>query len=415
MIAQDYHRFGGVYGESAAVRNVLAHLGVVAPHTGQPFSEAMLFGISGGIGFAYRTFRYRRRPAMPYIGVTHGYGSMYGERMDGLYDLLNVEATVRTTRRGKVAKRQLKGALGQGQPVILHVDSAELPFLSESMVHALVAYGYDQTGDLVLIADRALVPVAITAQTLATARASLATLRHRSTTLRPPPVIEDVRGAIIAGLRNCYVNMAHPPQPIGSFGLNGLRKWATLVYDSSHKRGWPRLFPPGRRLYLALYWTFMWIETVETGGGALRWMYADFLEEASDVLAQPELRGVAEQYRAGAQLWRDLAHAVLPDEVPLFKEAKNLAYRKERLFIEKGGAALPQIAEIGRRQSDIEAAVDDAFPLNARQIDRLLSALLDHILRVFDAEQRAIETLQVISKLEAERGRSSAWTEMRRS
>jgi hypothetical protein len=133
------------------------------------------------------------------------------------------------------------------------------------------------------------------------------------------------------------------------------------------------------------------------------------LEEASDVLARPELRGVAEQYRAGARLWRDLAHAALPDRVPLFKETKDLAYRKERLFIEKGGGALPQIAEIGRRQSDIEAAMDDAFPLNARQIDGLLSEILDHILRVFDAEQRAIEALQAVSKMSAPRdGRSSA-------
>lgn len=48
-----YRQFGGVHPETAALANVLAANQIVAPHTGRPFSEAMLFGISGGLGMGY--------------------------------------------------------------------------------------------------------------------------------------------------------------------------------------------------------------------------------------------------------------------------------------------------------------------------------------------------------------------------
>ena len=39
--------------DTAAVANVLAHHGVVAGHTGEPLSEAMVLGIGGGLGAGY--------------------------------------------------------------------------------------------------------------------------------------------------------------------------------------------------------------------------------------------------------------------------------------------------------------------------------------------------------------------------
>jgi hypothetical protein len=39
-----------------ALRSVLVHAGVRAPHTGQPYSEAMLLGIAGGIGAGVVSF-----------------------------------------------------------------------------------------------------------------------------------------------------------------------------------------------------------------------------------------------------------------------------------------------------------------------------------------------------------------------
>src|SRR5207249_9747859 len=43
---------------TTALRILPTHAGVRAPHTGRPFSEAMLFGIAGGVGIGVFSFFY---------------------------------------------------------------------------------------------------------------------------------------------------------------------------------------------------------------------------------------------------------------------------------------------------------------------------------------------------------------------
>src|SRR5207248_3071827 len=52
--------FGGNVPATTALRVLLAHAGVRAPHTGKPFSEAMLFGLAGGIGIGCCAFHYQK-------------------------------------------------------------------------------------------------------------------------------------------------------------------------------------------------------------------------------------------------------------------------------------------------------------------------------------------------------------------
>lgn len=43
-----YTQFDGRYWDIGVMRNALDYQGVKAPHTGEPYTEAMLLGISGG-------------------------------------------------------------------------------------------------------------------------------------------------------------------------------------------------------------------------------------------------------------------------------------------------------------------------------------------------------------------------------
>ncbi len=52
MILDVYTQYGGQHPHTAALKNILAYYGVKAPHTGEPFTEAMLLGI-GGLGAGY--------------------------------------------------------------------------------------------------------------------------------------------------------------------------------------------------------------------------------------------------------------------------------------------------------------------------------------------------------------------------
>jgi len=56
---QGYQHFDGRHYETGTVQNYLAYRGVKAPHTGKPYSEAMLMGISGGVLMGYFSFAYK--------------------------------------------------------------------------------------------------------------------------------------------------------------------------------------------------------------------------------------------------------------------------------------------------------------------------------------------------------------------
>jgi hypothetical protein len=55
----DYNQFDGHHYETGTVHNYLAFTGARAPHTRNPYSEALLLGVSGGIVTGYFTFAYK--------------------------------------------------------------------------------------------------------------------------------------------------------------------------------------------------------------------------------------------------------------------------------------------------------------------------------------------------------------------
>ena len=51
-------KFTGRHWETGSIHNALAMQGIKAPHTGKPYSEAFLLGVSGGIALGYFLFEY---------------------------------------------------------------------------------------------------------------------------------------------------------------------------------------------------------------------------------------------------------------------------------------------------------------------------------------------------------------------
>ena len=73
LIVENYKQFGGTNPYTTSICNVAAQLGLVAPHTNEPFSEAMMLGIGGGIGIGagYMMIDYKVISAMVMIGTRH--------------------------------------------------------------------------------------------------------------------------------------------------------------------------------------------------------------------------------------------------------------------------------------------------------------------------------------------------------
>jgi hypothetical protein len=399
MNAIEKTRLGGLYSETTAARYLLEQAGVVSAHNGQPLSEAMLFGISGGIGFMYFNFEYEGHPPTLYIGTAHRYKTKFGEMMDNLYQRLGVQTVVKKSASATAAEKNLRQALAQGSPVLLHVALGALPYVGTHEMYydyAIVVTGYHEQENVYEVLDRSTQPLTLQPEALAAARAGIASLKNRSTTLRVPEQKSlDLREAILAGIRSCCDVMQNPPAPVNNFGFNGLEKWASLINDPKNKKGWSQVFATGADLFAGLYATYRYLET-STGSGAMRELYAEFLGEAAEVLHQPDLVKVAAQYREIARLWTELANAVLPDEQPLWKELKQLTVAKERLFKEKGIEAGAEIRQINERIREIAETTQTDFPYNPEQVRALLDDLHIRILRIVEAERQAMSELLTI-------------------
>lgn len=386
--------FPGIHPETTALRILLANADVRAPHTGEYFSEPMVFGIGGGIGAGVFSFFYEAHDfASFYIAGRHLWQDNR-TYLDRAAQRFGVTPTFKETGGAKTAAKQLGDALALGAPVLAWVASAHLPYRgmpdywSGGDYHVVTVYRLDETH--ALLGDLLDGPVEITAAELAASRAPIKKQKHRIMTVAPTEQ-PDLRAAVYAGIRACYEGLAQ--QRIKNFTLDAFKTWARNIHGGRGKQSWARLFPPGHRLWFALTWVYDCIEHQHTGGGLLRPLYADFFAEAADALNDDALRQFAARYAELGQGWSDLASAALPDAVPACREAKELMARKEALLLSEGAAATDEIKRIWTRLDELQEAARSDFPLTATESRHLLADLQQRIRRVYDLECAAHEAL----------------------
>jgi hypothetical protein len=377
------------------MRNVLDYQGVKAPHTGQPLSEALLFGVSGGVVAGYFTFEF------PGYDPQFLFLNRFSfDPVTVIFDRLGIQATNKQTDKPDKGLTNLMSVLESGKPAIVFLDSYHLPYNNlkpgkdDYGNTAVVVYGHD--GQIVYLADRARVPLTVTADQFAAARARIKKDKHRVRTLDVLD-LDKLPAAVQAGLKTCAHNFTGDPPvaPLkGKFGLAAYRKWADLLTGSKEKLSWVKYFPLGPRLYSALKFGYQSIEHHGTGGNSSRRMYADFLDEAAVILNKSALKDVAQQFRAAAQQWDVLSTGLLPDRIAPFKETRELLNRSYNLFIEQGSASLDERQHIQTRLDAIRAEMDTHFPLDETQYTPFRQELCGLVMQVHDAEKLAAETLQ---------------------
>jgi hypothetical protein len=388
-------RLRGRHPDTAAVARLLAALGVTDPTGGHPLGEAMVLGVSGGIGFAYFVFEYEDLATL-YLG---GRINSYVQKQDATEAALarlGVPFQVRRTTGPATAERHLRAALDQGRPVIATVDVARLRYRSlpdwlcgMTPQDVLV----ELRGDQPLLWDLAPAPFPVTWAELAEARAGVRSARHRLVVAEPPDRPVDLAGAAAAGMADTWAGMLEPP--MRNFGVPGLGKWAELLTDAGDPRGWPRLLAPPGRQFQFLTWLYDWVETAGTGGGCFRAMYAEFLEAAAGVLDRPELAGLAGDYRKLAVAWTALAEAAVAagGDGPLARGAALLATRR-RLVEERGAEAADELAAVQTLLADLAREADDPQPLDPGALSALLADLRGRVLALADAEETAAAALR---------------------
>src|SRR4051794_28964523 len=113
---------GGQHAETAALGNTLAELGVRAPHTGRPLTEAMVLGIAGGIGAGYFVMAYGGQPTF-YSGTRHGWWDHAGF-LAAAGERVGLTVHSQETSSPKTAAKQLNQALASGRSALVLVDRA---------------------------------------------------------------------------------------------------------------------------------------------------------------------------------------------------------------------------------------------------------------------------------------------------
>lgn len=381
LVIDDFKQFGGKHCQTTALRNILAY-------HGHHISEEMLLGLGGGLGFMYW---YTKRMTSPFIGSR--YGGKDEVFLTNICERIGAECIIFQTTSIRKGHEELKKLLREGMPAYAFVDMAYLPYLAlpedaHFGGHTVVIFGVDEEEDKVYISDRGKKLVTVSIKDLKKARSSKFPpfpSKNKLLKIKHPLKIGNLEKGIKEGIRDCCSIMLRPP--IKNIGLEGIKKWASIVPK------WPEQFK-GWDLFGCLFNTFIYIEIGGTGGGAFRPMYARFLKEASPMLDN-DLNEVAELFENSGKIWSEISKAALSDYWPELKRIRELSYEKNRVFEEQKSGALEKMIKINLEFEDVMHAAEN---LQKNDIAPLLKNLREKILECYEIEKKAFHTLNEIIK-----------------
>ena len=393
-------QFTGRHWETGSIHNALTLQGVKAPHTGEPYSEALLLGVSGGIAFGYFTFEYKGY--LPHVAMlTRNTFNPFSTMLERL----GIAQDVQQTSKPDIAKKNLQDTLASGLYPLAWADQFSLPYndltSDAAMWGMMPLLVVASDGKYVTIADRSSQPLNVSMADLTKSRGRVKEDKYRLMTLDAPQPTK-LAGAVQKGISQAIALFTEKP-PRGArnnFGFAAYAKLAELLVNMRNKHSWERQFAPGVRMYHALAGSpvqpgaYHWVNTWVTADGADRDLYADFLVEAAQILKKPALKESAEKFRQSYQLWLKFAEALLPDAVPILGESKKLIQKKHDLFIQKGETALPEIKQINARLNELLEQSKTDFPLSDVQAAELRANLRDILLKISTVEQTAVDLLQ---------------------
>lgn len=273
--------------ESGATANLMTHHGA-------KLSEAMAFGLSSALSFAY----------LPFIKLT-GF-PLIAYRMPpkfilkGMSKPFQARFRFETFRAPEAGMRRLDELLAQGQVVGLQTSVFWLPYFPEDMrfhfnAHNLLVYGKD--GDDYLISD----PVADLPQRCASA--DLQRARFAKGALAPKGLLYFLDGigrtevsadAVKKAIKKTVRIMLGPIPLIGVRGMRMLANRVAQLDTSEHSLNYV-----GHIVRMQ--------EEIGTGGAGFRFIYAAFLQEAAQITGLAELGVLSERLNEIGDGWREFA------------------------------------------------------------------------------------------------------------
>jgi hypothetical protein len=330
-VARFPHRMSGHCG-SGAFRDLLEFHGL--SWSDEPLSEAMVFGLSGGIGCFYYELP-EMDPPLYLVGRT-------GALERSVCDHLGIDLDLRRTDDGDQAWRWLRDELDAGHPTMVNADIQELDYLRVQLsntMHDIVVTGYDDREGVALIADNDREEIQRCAlDSLARARGSQGfpgPSHHATWVMRFPQDLPEPRTAVERALRQAVANMREDGEALATIGagsgLDHIERFAASY------GGWPDTF--GDRLPVALRGLWVFIVKAGTGGAMFRSLQAGFLRESASLLDDTGVGAAADVYEELAGEWLALAGAARADD-----HAAGAAHVEAIARLEHAGVAAMEAA-----------------------------------------------------------------------
>lgn len=277
--------------ENGVISNLLRFYGV-------DLSEAMIFGIGSGIFFSYLPFM-----KLNGIPVTT-FRPMPGTIFRNTTKALGIKMHVEKFRNSDTAMLSLDSNLEKGIPTgmvvgVFHLTYFPAPYRFHFNAHNIIAFG-KENGNY-LISD----PVMENIETIS--YNDLKRVRYAQGIAKPRgkmyyieniPSQIDLNIAIKKGLKRTVMAMVKLPGPI--IGVTGMK------YLSGRIRKWPnKLGEKNAARYLGQIVRMQ--EEIGTGGAGFRFLFAAFLQEASEKLQIDRLNDLSMDMTKIGDKWREFA------------------------------------------------------------------------------------------------------------
>ncbi len=274
--------------ESGTISNLLFHYGI-------NISEALAFGIGGGLFFAH----------IPFIKLNNlpltTYRCPVGAILKRVNKGLGTGIKRQKFRNHDVAMDALDNKLEQGIPVGCQAGAYWLPYFPPAFrfhfnMHNLVVYGKEN--NRYIVSDPVMPgPSSISRKELIKARFAQGALAPKGSMyyITQVPDQIDFSKPIRKGIETVCKAMLKSPIPI--IGIKGMR------YLAKQLEIWPRKFgEKAAALYLGQVVRMQ--EEIGTGGAGFRYIYAAFLQESADILGDSRLNNISDQLTEIGDKWR---------------------------------------------------------------------------------------------------------------
>ncbi|RZL64760.1 MAG: DUF4872 domain-containing protein [Variovorax sp.] len=274
--------------ESGVISNLLVHHGV-------PMTESMAFGLASALAFAYLPFV--KLSGLPLIS----YRMPPKAIIKGMMAPLAARFRFETFRTPEAGQQRLDALLADGQLVGLQTSVYWLPYFPPNMrfhfnAHNLLVYGKD--GDDYLISDPVFeTPMRCASADLARARFAKGVLAPKGLMYYPQTIARKTvdAAAVRRAIRKNVRTMLAPIPIVGVRGMRMLaKKLERLPVGDAHTVDYI-----GHLVRMQ--------EEIGTGGAGFRFIYAAFLQEASQLPGLASLSTMSDRLTVIGDGWRAFA------------------------------------------------------------------------------------------------------------